>query len=214
VRDVRSLSLTLTHRVCVLPRAQGMDADPMAFTVTSDRHAAVEGRVLVRYVGLISLAEIPWALVGAPIESMLTGGDAWSEFVLVKGCGFVFVFVAPERIDRAACAVSTAENGAVGCFLDNGIVHVNGAEVRSRTSDWGAHMAHGESVRVRYVAATRMVSVVWRGRSHDLAALPVTADIAHMRFGVALLPGNSMRVTGASAGARASASGVECDVMG
>ena len=71
-------------------------------------------------------------------------------------------------------------------------------------------MAPGESARVRYVAATRMVSVVWRGRAYDLAALPATADIAHMRFGVALGRGNSMRVTGASAGARASASGVAC----
>ena len=40
-------------------------------------------------------------------------------------------------------------------------------------------MAPGESVRVRYVAATRMVSVVWRGRAYDLAALPATADIEH-----------------------------------
>ncbi len=63
-------------------------------------------------------------------------------------------------------------------------------------------MAPGESVRVRYVAATRMVSLVRRGRSCDLAALPATSDIAHMRFGVALWNGNAMRVTGASAGAR------------
>ena len=63
-------------------------------------------------------------------------------------------------------------------------------------------MAPGESVRVRYVAATRMVSVVRRGRAYDLAALPATSDISHMRFGVALAPGNAMRVTGASAGAR------------
>ena len=62
-------------------------------------------------------------------------------------------------------------------------------------------MAPGESVRVRYVASTRMGSVVSRGRAYDLAALPATADTAHMRFGVALHPGNSMRVTGASAGA-------------
>ena len=62
-------------------------------------------------------------------------------------------------------------------------------------------MAPGDSVRVRYVAGTRMVSVVWRGRSYDLAALPATADIAHMRFGVALGWGDSMRVTGVSAGA-------------
>jgi hypothetical protein len=77
----------------------------------------------------------------------------------------------------------------------------NGAWVRASTPDWGAGMAHGESVRVRYVAATRMVSVVRSGRSYDLAALPATADIAHVRFGVALLDGISMRVTGASAGA-------------
>ena len=62
-------------------------------------------------------------------------------------------------------------------------------------------MAPGESVRVRYVASTRMVSVVWRGRAYDLAALPATADIAHTRFGVALYQGNSIRITGASAGA-------------
>ena len=55
---------------------------------------------------------------------------------------------------------------------------------------------------MRYMAATRMVRVVRRGRSYDLATLPATAGIAHMRFGVALWPGNSMRVTGASAGAR------------
>ena len=68
-------------------------------------------------------------------------------------------------------------------------------------------MAPGESVRVRYVAATRMVSVVWRGRAYDLAALPATADIAHMRFGVALYTGHSMRVTGASAGASCAQAG-------
>ena len=68
-------------------------------------------------------------------------------------------------------------------------------------------MAPGESVRVRYVAATRMVSVVRRGRAYDLAALPATAEIAHMRFGVALWDGNSMRITGASAGASCAQTG-------
>ena len=61
-------------------------------------------------------------------------------------------------------------------------------------------MVPGESVRVCYVAATRMVNVVWRGRSLSVFALPATADIAHMRFGVSLGKGNSMRLTGASAG--------------
>ena len=179
-----------------------MAADPVAFTVTSDRGAAVEGRVLVRVVGRTSRGNIAWALVGAPIDSMLTAaGDAWAEFVHVEGYGRVYVFVAPEGMDRAASAWSTAGSGTVACGMYYGRVCVNGARVRGVTPDWGTRMAPGESVRVRYVAATRMVSVVWRGRSYDLSALPATADIAHMRFGVALYPGNSMRVTGASAGA-------------
>ena len=56
----------------------------MVFIITSDQGAAVEGRVLVRGVGPTSRGRIPWALVGAPIESMLTAaGYAWAEFVLV-----------------------------------------------------------------------------------------------------------------------------------
>ena len=149
-----------------------------------------------------------WALVGATIESMLTAaGDAWAEFVLVVGNGWVYVLVAPEALDRAASAYSTAGSGTVACGLFGGDVWVNGACVRGIPTDWGARIATGESVRVRFVAATRMVSVVWRGRSYDLAALPATADIAHMRFGVALYTGNSMRVTGASAGASCAQAG-------
>ena len=179
-----------------------MAADPVAFTMTSDEGAVVEGRVLVRGVGATSRGRIPWALLGAPIESLLTAaGDAWAEFVLVEGNGGVDALVAPEGLDRAACAVSTAGSGAVACGLYGGDVWVNGALVRASTPDWGAGMAPGQSVRVRFVAATRMVSVVWRGRAYDLVALPATADIAHMRFGVSLGRDNSMRVTGASAGA-------------
>jgi hypothetical protein len=179
-----------------------MAADPVAFTMTSDAGAAVEGRVLVRYVGWTSRGLNPWALVGAPIESMFTAaGDAWAEFVLVEGDGDVFVIVVPEWLDRAACAVSAEGSGTVACGMYYGAVWVNGARVRGVTPDWWTRMAPGESVRVRYVAATRMVSVVWRGRLYDLAAPPATADIAHVRFGVALGWGNSMRVTGASPGA-------------
>jgi hypothetical protein len=128
---------------------------------------------------------IHWALVGAPIESMLTAaGDAWAEFVLVEGFGDMAVFIAPEGLDRAACAYSTAGSGELACWMFSGAVWVTGACVRGWPPDWGARLAPGESVRVRYVAATRMVSVVWRGRAYDLAALPATADIAHMRFGV------------------------------
>ena len=94
VRDVLTLTLIPRVCVCVLPRVQIMDADPMVFIITSDRGAAVEGRVLVRGVGHTSRGKIPWALVGAPIESMLTAaGVAWAEFVLVEGYGGVFVFV-------------------------------------------------------------------------------------------------------------------------
>ena len=168
-------------RVCSSARAQSMAADPVAFTVTSDQGAAVEGRVLVRGVGATSRGRIPWALVGAPIESILTAaGEAWAEFVLVEGNGWVIVFVAPEGLDRAACTVLTAGSGALACGMYDGDVWVNGALVRASPPDWGARMAPGESVRVRYVAATRMVSVVWRGRAYDLAALSAAANIAHM----------------------------------
>ena len=57
------MPLTLPSPVCV----QGMAADPVAFTITSDAGAAVEGRVLVRGVGRTSRGGMSWALVGAPI---------------------------------------------------------------------------------------------------------------------------------------------------
>ena len=61
-------------------------------------------------------------------------------------------------------------------------------------------MARGEVVRLAYGTDTRMVSVVWRGRSIDLVALPAAHDIAATRFGVAVGDGRSVRITGASAG--------------
>ena len=125
----------------------------MAFIITSDQGAAVEGRVLLRYVGRTSRDGWPWALVGAPIESMLTAaGEAWAEFVLVEGYGGVFVFVAPEGMDRAACAVLTARNGTVACSMFYGAVYVNGAWVRN-IPDWGNFMAPGESVHGQCCAA-------------------------------------------------------------
>ena len=128
--------------------AQSMAADPVAFTMTSDQGAAVEGRVLVRGVGRTSRGNISWALVGAPIESMLTAaGDAWAEFVLVEGNGWVYVFVAPEGLDRAAGALWTAGSGTVACGMYNGRLWFNGAVVRDSTVDWGARMVPGESVR-------------------------------------------------------------------
>ena len=49
------------------------------------------------------------------------------------------------------------------------------------------------------VAATRMVSVEWRGREHELAPLPTTWDITRYRFGVIVTAGNMVRLTEASA---------------
>ncbi len=43
-----------------------------------------------------------------------------------------------------------------------------------------------------------MVSVALRGQAYDLAALPATSDIAHMRFGVALHRSNVIRLMGVS----------------
>jgi hypothetical protein len=183
-----------------------MAADP-TFTITSDQGLIVEGRALVRWVSDSLCENDPWALVGAPIESMITAaGDAWAEFVLVDGNGDVYVIVAPEWIDVAACAVSVRGYDVVTCFLGTGSALVNGAPVRTRTPDWGDCMSPGDIVRVRYVTASRMVSVMRRGRAYELAALPTTADIAHMRFGVVLTYGNAMRVTevsGGTPGARA-----------
>ena len=196
------------HVPCRLPpvrvRVQSNSADPMSFTGTSSQGAAVsvEGRV-VWHVSYTPRGAWPWALVGATIESMITAaGDAWSEFVHVRGSGAVAVFVAPEGMDGTASAYLTTGNGAVACGMVHGRVFVSGAVARNSTPNWPGEslMAPGESVRIRYVAATRMVSVVYRGRSYDLAALPATADIAHMRFGVALGGTNSMRVVGASIG--------------
>jgi hypothetical protein len=53
-------------------------------------------------------------------------------------------------------------------------------------------MTVGERVRLVYMAATRMLSVILHGVSIELVALPAHHDIAATRFGV----------TGASAGAQ------------
>ena len=91
------------------------------------------------------------------------------------------------------------------CRMVNGAVWGDWSLVRDSTPDWGGRMARGESVRVRCVAATRMVSVVWRGREYELAALPATwGDLTRYRFGVVLSSTNTMRLTGASAAAGAS----------
>ena len=68
-----------------------------------------------------------------------------------------------------------------------------GARVQPRL---GGPMAPGERLRVRYVHAMRMVSVVRRGVSYELGAL--LAGRSHTRFGVAVTASNAMRITGAS----------------
>jgi hypothetical protein len=152
----------------------------------------------------------PWALVGAPIKSMITAsGDAWSDFVLVEGDGDVSLIIAPEGSIRANNVVEAFGWHTVVCRMINGAVIVNSIEKRSSTPDWVSRMALSESVRVIYVAATRMVRIVRHGQAYDLAPLPEYADIARMRFGVVLNRGNSMRVTGMSAGVNV-ALGVVC----
>ena len=158
---------------------------------------------VVRFESMTPHGCNPSARVGAPIGAMLTAaGDAWAAFVLVEGNGDVLVTASTEGSDSGA-----PPDGEVACSMNHGGVILNGAWAVEKCPDWGPPMAPGESVRVRYVAATRMVSVVRRGRAYDLAALPATADIAHMRFGVELYTGNSMRVTGASAGASCAQAG-------
>jgi hypothetical protein len=125
---------------------------------------------------------------------MLTAaGDAWAAFVLVEGNGDVLVTASTEGSDSGA-----PPDGEVACSMNHGGVILNGAWAVEKCPDWGPPMAPGESVRVRYVAATRMIAVAWRGRWYAMCELPATADIAHTRFGVILSAGNSIRLTGAS----------------
>ena len=75
-------------------------------------------------------------------------------------------------------------------------------------------MAPGERVRVRYVHAMRMVSVVWRGGPTSWARC-WPADIAHTRFGVAVTAGNAMRITNRVNGVCACARpAMPCDILG
>jgi hypothetical protein len=149
---------------------------------------------VVRFESMTPHGCNPSARVGAPIGAMLTAaGDAWAAFVLVEGNGDVLVTASTEGSDSGA-----PPDGEVACSMSHGGVILNGAWAVENFPDWGPPMAPGESVRVRYVAATRMIAVAWRGRWYAMCELPATADIAHTRFGVILSADNSIRLTGAS----------------
>ena len=168
--------------------------------------AVLEGAT-VRHGSRMPGGQEPWALFGMPIAAMLTrAGIAWIEFVLEEGDGYVYLLVAHETLDKSAGVLAARVHGVV-CDLSNGGVRLDGATLRWSTAGWGARwrMSAGERVRLVYVDATRMVRVIWRGISTDLVALPAAHDNESMRFGVSVATGNTVRVTGASAGAWARA---------
>ena len=129
-------------------------------------------------------------------------GAATADFTLEGGDGFVAALVAPDGMAPTQ-GVDVSGGPVLEVSLVDGGLGLDAASSRDSTADWGAPMAPGESVRVRFVAATRTVSVVWRRRGYELAPLPAAWDLARYHFGVELFPGNTIRVTGAStAGAR------------
>ena len=133
-----------------------------------------------------------------PLAAVSASGAAYADFVLEAGDGNVCVVVAPNSMDPTMGAGAGEEGLAVCVWMADGLVCVDRAVVRRATPGGGTPMAPGETVRVRYVAATRMVSVGWRGMDFELAALPTTWDAAHYRFGVILDNGTTMRLTGTS----------------
>lgn len=171
----------------------------MKFGIAS-RGAVIEGAAL-RFGAYTPDSQLPWALFCVPIAAMLTpAGIAWIELVLREGEGFMQLLVAPETLNTGTCVAATDMHGA-WCFMWNGEVQLDGTCLREGTDGWGEPMTVGERVRLVYVAATRMLSVILHGVSIELVALPAHHDIAATRFGVALGRGHAVRITGASAGA-------------
>ncbi len=195
-------------RVCVCvparaPQHMAAAAAAMSFNPRSVG-AGGEGPVVTRVSSTLDCDD-PWALMSTPLASMVTAaGDAHADFLLEEGDGVVAaVLVASDSMDRTKGA-KAGEGHVMACAMRDGAVWVDWSYVRGGTPGWGDRMARGESVRVRCVAATRMVSVVWRGREYELAALPATWDMTRYRFGVLVGVSNTMRLTGASAAAGAS----------
>jgi hypothetical protein len=173
-----------------------MDASAITF---SRRSAGVGGEgPVVRYEYSPPGDGWAWALVSACLPAMLSaGGSAFAEFLLEAGGGHVALLVAPDWMDPTK-GTWAGSGEVMECWMVDGGVIVDGSRVRDCTSGWGAPMAPGETVRVRYVAATRMVSVVWRGEEYELRALSTSCDVACYRFGVGVSRGSTLRLTGAS----------------
>jgi hypothetical protein len=175
-----------------------MSSDTTGFSIISTGAAADADARLARWTSGTTDDGWPWVLVSAPLSAMLAAsGVASSEFMLAEGDGGVGVLVARDTMDPERSVWDQDRHGVI-CGLWDGAVVLDGAVVRASTPGMVSAMAVGESVRVDYLAATRMISVVWRGRTIDLCALPHTHDITHYRFGVVLSEGNAMRMTGAT----------------
>ncbi len=110
----------------------------------------------------------------------------------------VGVLLAPVTIDVSAMASAPGQR-AMYCYLWDGAVYLDGGAVRGYTPGWGVEMARGETARVVFAAATRMLNLVWRGREIDLAPAPLSAAaLGEYGFGVVRGVGNAMRVVAAS----------------
>ncbi len=154
----------------------------------------------------VDAAVLPWALMSVPIASLLSaGGDAFVDFTLKKAAEDrkVALLVAPDTMDTARGAPPDAGGCVLRAFMNSaGFVALDGAEVRRNMWFGEEPLARGETVRLRYVAATRMVSVVWRAREYELASLPAVYDLAHYRFGVQGVGATVRILAGSAAGAR------------
>ena len=150
----------------------------------------------------------PWALVSAPLAAVLSlDGDAFADF-LVEEAGkddYVSLLLAPDTMDPAQGARRLGQR-AVHIWMEDGRrvnASVDGEGKDLETPHWCAGVKAGHTLRVRYVHGTRMVSVLFLGRTYAMCALPAAYDVARYHFGVDMGRRFSMRVTDASpAGAR------------
>jgi hypothetical protein len=193
----------LTHLAADAPRSTCARRRHMSAVVSFGQRSAGahgEGAVVSCAFGTLDCLGWPWALAPVPLAAMGTArGDAFADFILESGNGIVYVIVAPDSMDVTQWA-GAGGGHVISCNMCTGLVYVGAAAVRAGPPGWGAHMAPGERVRLRYVAAARMVSVVWRGEEHELLPLPAACDVSHYHFGALLTGGNSVRLTGTSAG--------------
>jgi hypothetical protein len=191
----------MSHGYAVCVSSESVSARivmPMAVTIGLRSDGAGGEGPVVECVGLAGEGW-PWALVSHPLSVMTSvDGAAFVEYLLEAGDGRIFLLVAPNDIDPAQ-GVATGGSLVMICCMIGGRVSVDESVGRRDTPGWGAPMAPGETVRVRCVTATRIVSVVWRGREHELAPLPATWDVTRYCFGVIVAAGNTVRLTEASA---------------